>query len=90
MVISIFLNIADLMDIVDNLCCVNNALYNKLTRTQANLSQIRELISQWSNDPLFLRHEGNGLLHDSDWDTNHIVSVVNKRYFVTLQVYKDH
>ena len=69
----------DLTDIVENICHVNDVLYDKLTRSQSNLYQIKELINQWNNQPLFIRNETNGLIHDSNWESPYLLSIVNKR-----------
>lgn len=68
-----------MVDIIENLCCVCDALYNKLSRTQMNLLQIHKLVAQWNEKPIFVRHEMTNLVHNAAWDNTEVIATVNKR-----------
>lgn len=45
-----------------------------------NLLKIQQLITQWNEKPLFVRHETTNLVHNAAWDNTEVISTVNKRY----------
>lgn len=76
--------ISDLVDTIENLCCVCETMYSKLTKTQVNLLQIQQLITQWNEKPLFIRHDTTNLVVNAAWDQTEVISTVNKRFVETI------